>query len=93
MGIWNKIFNHKEEASKPVQKETKYIHDSIESILLILENLSIMKKEEIRQRIIDNEYYNEEILNSLEINPPSGIELLEKYYGKIWLWTSKNPSI
>ena len=82
MGIWNKFFSRKEETPVEQKETTKYVHDSIESILLVLENLSLMNKEEIRQRIMEKEYYNEVILDSLEINPPSGIEILEKYYGK-----------
>lgn len=83
MGILNKFIHRNDAVTTNVKKEmSKTICDSIESILLVLENLSVMNKEQIIQRIQSSEFYDEAILEKLHINAPSNLSYLEKYYGK-----------
>lgn len=83
MGLLNKFFHSKESENNGLNQETSlFIHNSIEGILLILENLSLMKKEQIIQRIESSEYFDENIIDRMSIKAPSNIEYLEKYYGK-----------
>ena len=79
MSILNK-FIHRNDST--TQAFSSSMHDMIESILLVLENLSVMNKEQIIQRIENSEYYDETILEKLHINAPSNLNYIEKYYGK-----------
>ena len=59
----------KEINEQPVETPIE-ITKKIDCILSILENLSFMNKDEIRQRISDKEYFDQSILDKLNINPP-----------------------
>lgn len=79
MGLFDKLFHSKETTKKDA---TQIIHGVIECILFVLENLSLMNKEQIRERIRMSENYDESILDRLDITAPSNIEQLEKYFAK-----------
>ncbi len=81
MGIFDKIFHNKEE--QPVVETPISLTNVIETILLIMENLSLMKKDVIKQRISDKEYFNDSILEKLPISMPTNLDYLEKYYGNV----------
>ncbi|MBR4693325.1 MAG: hypothetical protein IKQ06_04735 [Bacilli bacterium] len=82
MGIFDKIFTHKEEINEQPVETPIEITKKIDCILSILENLSFMNKDEIRQRISDKEYFDQSILDKLNINSPENLEYLRKYFGK-----------
>ncbi len=82
MGLFDKIFTRKEDIA-PVTVETPVeLSNKIQSILLVLSNLSLMKKDDIRDKIADDDYYDESILSKMTIKELEDIPYLEKYYGK-----------
>ena len=82
MGLFDKIFTRKEDIA-PVHVETPIeLSHKIESILLVLSNLSLMKIDDIREKIEEDDYYDEDILSQLPIKELEDIPFLEKYYGK-----------
>ena len=83
MGLFDKIFNHREEPITIEKPTSPVISGKIECIISILQNLSLMNKDTIREYIQDKEYFDEEILSRLTINQPKNIEYLEKYFGKV----------
>jgi len=82
MGIFDKIFNKKDEEITEAVETPIEVTKKIDCIISILENLSFMNKDEIRQRISDKEYFDQSILDKLNITPPENLEYLRKYFGK-----------
>ena len=79
MGLFDKLFHSKEETKKDA---ILVIHDSIEFILFVLENLGLMNKEQVLVRVRTSEFYDESILDRIDIQAPSNLDYLEKYFGK-----------
>jgi len=82
MGILDRIFTRKIE-EQPVVETPISLKNGIEAILLVLENLSLMNKEVIRERISDKDAYDDRILEELPIHQPENLNYLEKYYGNV----------
>lgn len=88
MGIWDRLFSHKEQNTDTTpnlvkENENLSVSNEIASMILILENLSILSEELIRERIREDDFYNESILKRLEIEEPKGLEYVVKYFGKL----------
>ena len=82
MGLFDRLFSNTKVEQQEIETPVS-LTNVIETILLIMENLSLMKKDVIRQRISDEEYFDDSILEKLPITMPTNLEYLEKYYGNV----------